>query len=260
MSPLRSDGSHYGQEGRLDQVTSGQRHSRESWSAALGSQGTYLNRQNDSPKEHFLLLRGCWRDKMLQNEDDEDEARAKIATDSTYSFSGDVEEVRCCRWDDEAEVRTKRAHITCGSNWVLKNLSFGPSIHNPIWPPKLLPQSSRRWKEVSSTHLTPLCVWGGGRKWADIEGIQILNQTFTHDKIKTGHPIFLGLVMTKNSRISSQQDRYCIEPRRLMYSGSQLDPAMCVVMWNDSHVELKFVFKSCFNWGPGSRQTHRRHA
>jgi hypothetical protein len=156
----------------------------------------------------------------------------------------------------------KEPQITCGSQWVLKNLSFGPSIYSPIWPPKLLPQSVEEG-EVSGTHLTPSCVGVGGgvgRKWAEIEGIQILSQTFTHDKIKTGLPIFLGLVMTKNCRISSQQDCYCIKPRRLMYSGSQLDPSMCVVMWNDSHLDLKFVFKSCFNWGLGSRQTHWRHA
>jgi hypothetical protein len=30
-----------------------------------------------------------------------------------------------------------------------------------------------------------------------IAGFQILSQTFTHEKIKTGVPIILGLVMTK---------------------------------------------------------------
>jgi hypothetical protein len=33
-----------------------------------------------------------------------------------------------------------------------------------------------------------------------IVGIQILSQTFTHDKIKTGLPIILGLVMAKKEK------------------------------------------------------------
>jgi hypothetical protein len=45
-------------------------------------------------------------------------------------------------------------------------------------------------------------LWGGGRKETVIAGIQILSQTFTHDKIKTGFSIILGLVMMEKSQIS----------------------------------------------------------
>ncbi len=104
LSPLRSDGSHDGQTGRLDQVTGGQRHPMKSGSAALGRKGTYLYRQSVSPQErlNWLFLRGCWRRWDVADEDDE--VRTTIATDP------------------------------CDSKWGLKNLSLEPSIYSQILP------------------------------------------------------------------------------------------------------------------------------
>jgi hypothetical protein len=66
--------------------------------------------------------------------------------------------------------------------------------------------------------LTPPCVGGGGRKWKVIAEIQILSQTFIHDKIKAGLPIILELVMMKNCWISLPSDlvsdSHCIFPIR----------------------------------------------
>ncbi len=64
-SPLGSDGSCGSQAGRLDHINGGQRCSMESQKMTLGSQETY-----------FTM------------------GRVRAQEESTYSFSGDVEEVR----------------------------------------------------------------------------------------------------------------------------------------------------------------------
>jgi hypothetical protein len=52
-------------------------------------------------------------------------------------------------------------------------------------------------------------MWGADRKWMVIAGFQILSQNFTHDKIKTGLLIILGLVTTKKEGISySRLDKW----------------------------------------------------
>ncbi len=45
---------------------------------------------------------------------------------STYSFSGDVDEVRCCKWRWWGEN-------PYGSKWGQKKLSFEPSIYSQMW-------------------------------------------------------------------------------------------------------------------------------
>ncbi len=47
---------------------------------------------------------------------------------------------------------------------------------------------------------------------------------------------------------------HCIEPKRLLYCGSQLSLAICGVMLDYSLVKLKFVLKSCWRYELGSRK------
>ncbi len=98
LEPLRSDGSHDCQAGRLSHVADGRKRSKENQNTTLGSQGTYLKQEEWKPKK-----------------------------ESTYSFSGDVEAGRWSRlwswwWSENHCAITE----PCNSNLSNeRNLSSG---------------------------------------------------------------------------------------------------------------------------------------
>ncbi len=76
------------------------------------------------------------------------------------------------RWyvaDEDDEVRTTIATDPCGNKWVLKNLSFEPSVNSQTWPPKPLPRSSRKGGVWFSPHTS---LWRGGGGTGNRQSLQ----------------------------------------------------------------------------------------